>query len=91
VQNFHSETLRALAEFVAAAGLTHPSQFTTAHFSRRISPDQVLTLRDIYPPLGPGALLEGAIDPRFMESWRMADPHSFRPRDETPASQEPAL
>ena len=80
VHNFHSETLRALAEFVAAAGLSHPSEFMPAHFSRRVSPNQVFTLHDIYPPLAPGELLEGVIDARFADSWRMADPHSFRPR-----------
>jgi len=81
VMNFHNETNKALAEFVAAAGLGHPSEFTTAHFSRRVSADEVLSLADCYPALEPGALLEGTLDPRFMHAWAVADAASFRPRE----------
>jgi len=80
VRNFHDETMKALAEFVAAAGLAHPGDFKPEHFSQRVSADEVLSLRDIYPPLAQGALLEGTLDPRFRDPWMMADAHSFRPR-----------
>ena len=80
VRSYHTETLKALAEFVAAAGLTHPREFTLAHFSRRISSHEVRDLADSYPALEPGALLAGVQDHRFKDAWAMADPESFRPR-----------
>jgi glutamate synthase domain-containing protein 2 len=80
VQNYHAQTVKALAEFVAAAGLIHPREFTPAHFSRRISAHEVLSLADSYPPLEPGALLNGTMDRRFAADWARAEPHSFRPR-----------
>ena len=41
VASFHRETLKALAELVAAAGLTHPGEFRPHHFFRRAAPDRV--------------------------------------------------
>ncbi len=80
VFNFHKQTIKALAEFVAAAGLSHPRELTPAHFSRRISAHEVISFADLYPPLAPGALLAGTMDRRFKDAWAMADPQSFRPR-----------
>ncbi|MEE4465655.1 FMN-binding glutamate synthase family protein, partial [Azotobacter chroococcum] len=37
VYNFHRNTLRTLAEMLAAAGLEHPSQVDAKHLGRRIS------------------------------------------------------
>ena len=76
VRSYHTETLKALAEFVAAAGLSHPREFTLAHFSRRISSHEVRDLADSYPALEPGALLAGVQDHRFKDAWAMADPES---------------
>jgi glutamate synthase domain-containing protein 2 len=80
VFNYHKQTTKALAEFVAAAGLSHPREFTVAHFSRRISAHEVVSFADLYPPLAPGALLAGTLDRRFKDAWELADPHCFRPR-----------
>jgi glutamate synthase domain-containing protein 2 len=79
VRNFHHETMTALAEFVAAAGLDHPNEFRPSHFSRRISAHEVLSLEDIYRTLKPGELLSGTDDPRFKDPWAIADAASFRP------------
>ena len=78
VFHFHESTLHALAEFVAAAGLDHPSEFVPAHFSRRISAREVVTFADLYPTLRSGELIGGTSDPRFREPWAMADANSFR-------------
>jgi glutamate synthase domain-containing protein 2 len=80
VRSFHHQTLKALAEFVAASGLSHPGEFRLAHFSRHISSHEVLDLADSYPPLAPGELLAGTGDHRFKDAWAMADPDSFRPK-----------
>jgi glutamate synthase domain-containing protein 2 len=79
VQNFHGETLHALAELVAAAGLDHPNEFRPAHFSRRVSPREVLNFDELYPALQPGELLAGTGDMRFRDAWKMASADTFRP------------
>jgi glutamate synthase domain-containing protein 2 len=79
VTNFHAATLRALSELVAAAGLDHPNEFLPAHFSRRVSPREVVSFDSLYPSLRPGELLDGTDDPRFRDSWKMASAESFRP------------
>ena len=46
---------------------------------RRVSPSEVMTLRELYPPLEPGELLRGTRDARFAQAWEMASPTTFRP------------
>src|SRR5712671_2489927 len=79
VKNFHAATLHALSELVAAAGLDHPNEFMPAHFSRRVSPREVVSFEALYPTLRPGELLDGTHDPRFHDAWKMASAGSFRP------------
>jgi glutamate synthase domain-containing protein 2 len=78
VKNFHAATLQALSELAAAAGLDHPNEFMPAHFSRRVSPREVLSFDALYPTLQPGELLDGTDDPRFHDAWKMASAGSFR-------------
>jgi glutamate synthase domain-containing protein 2 len=78
-RNFHSETIHALAELVAAAGLDHPNEFMPAHFSRRVSPREVVNFDMLYPTLPPGELLAGTDDLRFRDAWKMASADTFRP------------
>jgi glutamate synthase domain-containing protein 2 len=80
VASFHKETVKALAELVAAAGLDHPSQLRPYHFMRRVSADRIVTFAEIYRSLEPKALLTGAtIDARLQEYWAMAQATSFAP------------
>jgi hypothetical protein len=79
VKNFHAATLQALSELVAAAGLDHPNEFMPAHFSRRVSPREVVSFDVLYLTLRPGELLAGTDDPRFRDAWKMASAESFRP------------
>ena len=78
VYNFHRATVESLAELTAAAGLDHPNQFLPAHFSRRVSPHEVKSFAELYPPLQPGELLAGTGDKRFEMPWAMASAHEFR-------------
>jgi hypothetical protein len=78
VYNFQRATLEALAELVAAAGLDHPTQFSPAHFSRRVSPHQVMSFTELYPTLSPGELIAGTSDKRYETAWAMASAHEFR-------------
>jgi glutamate synthase domain-containing protein 2 len=78
VANFHHATLHELAELTAAAGLDHPGEFKAAHISRRISPSEVVTFVEIYPPLADGELVAGTDNPRWRKPWDMARADSFR-------------
>jgi glutamate synthase domain-containing protein 2 len=78
VFNFHRATVESLAELVAAAGLDHPRELRPVHFSRRVSPNEVLSFAELYPALEPGELLAGSADKRFETAWAMANPAEFR-------------
>jgi glutamate synthase domain-containing protein 2 len=78
VASFHRETVKALAELVAAAGLSHPAELTPHHFMRRAAPDRVVSFDDMYDFLGPGELLTSS-DHAFREAWALARADSFSP------------
>ena len=81
VFNFHQNTLKALAELVAAAGLKHPSELKPFHIVQRINQNEVKTLATTYTFLQPGALLDGAAEPPvFKRFWEMARTDSFAPK-----------
>jgi len=79
VMQFHRETIRALAELIAAAGLEHPGELRPHHFMHRAAPDRVETFAQLYRQLTPGELLSGTADPRFREAWFLARADSFAP------------
>lgn len=87
VMQFHRETVKALAELIAAAGLTHPSELRPHHFMHRAAPDRVVTFAELYHQLTPGELLSGTADPRFRDSWFMARADSFAPATATAFSR----
>jgi len=78
VYNFHRATVESLSELVAAAGLDHPHQFAPAHFSRRVSQNEVKSFAELYPPLQPGELIAGTGDRRYEMAWAMASAKEFR-------------
>ena len=78
VFNFQRATVEALAELVGAAGLDHPTDFSPAHFSRRVSPHEVKSFAELYPRLEPGELIAGSADKRFEMAWAMASAKEFR-------------
>jgi hypothetical protein len=77
VANFHKETLKALAELLAASGLTHPGELGPHHFMQRAAPDRVVTYAEIYPFLNEGQILDGTAGSAFMDAWDMASAESF--------------
>lgn len=79
VMQFHRETVRALAELIAAAGLSHPGELKPQHFMHRAAPDRVVTFAELYRQLAPGELLSGTSDPRFRDAWTLARADSFAP------------
>ena len=82
VYNFHRNTLKALAEMIAAAGLTHPSQLQPRHLFRRLNDTEIRHFSQLHHFLEPGALLAERVEPEFYaRMWRMARADSF---DATP-------
>ena len=78
VANFHHNTLHALAELVAAAGLAHPQELRPHHFQRRASSDKVISFAEQYEQLKPGQLLaDPASSPHFRDAWALSSANSF--------------
>jgi glutamate synthase domain-containing protein 2 len=80
VHQFHENTLKAMKELVAAAGLEHPDELGPEHIIRRVSSTQVRSLATLYSFLKPGQLLgdELPAHPVYQVFWRDASPHSFQ-------------
>ncbi len=80
VQMFHENTLRALKELLAAAGLTHPNQVGPEHIIRRVSSTEVRSLSALYHFVKPGELVGGTPDHAvFNVFWDAARADSFVP------------
>ena len=78
VASFHRNTLHALSELVAAAGLNHPSDLKPHHFLRRASVDRVITLAEQFEQIQPGQLLtDAASSLRFGPAWTLARSETF--------------
>lgn len=84
VANFHQNTLKALAELIAAAGLNHPTELKPHHLVRRVSANQVKLASALLPYLEPGQLLsefnpETELPEVFATYWPIAQADSFSP------------
>ncbi len=78
VYNFHRNTLKGLAEMIAAAGIRHPSELEARHLVRRVSATEIRLFSHLHYFLKPGELLSGNIEGEFYERiWRMARSDSF--------------
>jgi glutamate synthase domain-containing protein 2 len=83
VAHFHQNTLKALAELIAAVGLHHPSELRPHHIVRRLSPNRVALASALLEYLEPGALLDDAtqadLPEVFNTYWPLARAESFHP------------
>ena len=78
VYNFHKNTLHALAELIAAAGLTRASDISPHHFLRRVGAEKVVSYAESYDRLKPGQLLSGAASAAiYHDAWRLSQAASF--------------
>ena len=81
VHRFHRNTMHALAEMLAAAGIECPGDLAPHHLARRVSETEIRLFSQMHVFLEPGELLTGAHDHDFYGfAWEMADAASFQPR-----------
>jgi glutamate synthase domain-containing protein 2 len=78
VHTFHDNTLKALKELLAAAGLNHPGEIGPEHIIRRVSSTEVRSLAALYRFVKPGELVDGVADHAVFEVfWNVARADSF--------------
>jgi len=81
VYNYHRNTLEALSEMLAAAGLEHPQQLEAKHLVRRMSATEIKLFSQLHTFLEPGVLLNDDVQGEFYRRmWDMAQAESFAPR-----------
>lgn len=80
VYHFHRNTMIALAEMLAAAGLSNPAQLEPHFLVHRLSATEVKLYSQMHVFLEPGALLKGEVQGEFYRRmWSMARSDSFEP------------
>ena len=78
VANFHRNTLSALSEMIAAAGLVHPEQIGPHHLVRRVSLTEIRLFSQLHIFLNEGELLTNSHERDFYSAaWQAARPDSF--------------
>jgi hypothetical protein len=79
VANYHRNTLRALAELLGSAGLSHPADIKPWHLQIRHQSGAIVRGDDVYPTVKPGALLAGEVEGDLGQEWTRARADSFDP------------
>ncbi|NKB66917.1 MAG: FMN-binding glutamate synthase family protein [Candidatus Latescibacteria bacterium] len=79
VANFHHETVKSVAELLAASGLKQPDQLDRSYVFRRTSMHEVSRYDEIYPYIGIGCLLAGDVPEWLQRDFDEATSDSFMP------------
>lgn len=83
VASYHRNTLKSLANFVGAVGLSHPYDLHPYHVARRMSDGSIKLLSRCFYFMDEGALLtKSARSDIYNQMWVMADPDSFKADNE---------
>lgn len=78
VLNFHRNTLKGLAEMLAAAGLKHPSELEPRHLVQRISDTEIRLQSQLHYFAKPGEFLDGSTKSAFYKHmWALSQASSF--------------
>lgn len=77
VARYHAETVRSFFEVLGAAGLHEPGLLKPWYIMRRVSSGEVRSYHAIYPPLEPGAFLNGTVDDSLRRAWDTARADAF--------------
>lgn len=79
VYHFHHNTLKALADMIAAAGLSHPDQIKPEHLVVRISEIEIKNYRQMHYYMRASELIDGETkSPFYARMWNLASAHSFQ-------------
>ncbi len=80
VRRFHDRTVAALAEMLAAAGLSHPDELMPHHVVHRVSPTEIRSFDQVHHFLKVDSLTQGQCDlPWYRDNWARAQAASFDP------------
>jgi glutamate synthase domain-containing protein 2 len=78
VRQYHARTVRALADMLAAAGLTHPDDLKPHHVVHRLSSTEIRQFDQAHKFLEEGVLLRGTCDiAYYRDNWNRAHARSF--------------
>ncbi len=77
VASFHRETVKSLAELLAAGGLNSPAELRPHHIYRRISDGRIMTFAEQFTFLEPGQLITGKLPHVFTDDWERATAERF--------------
>lgn len=78
VRNFHRNTLKALAEMLAAAGLSHPDELGPHHLVRRVTTTEIKLFSQLHYFVRPNALIDGSETSEFYRTcWQQARAETF--------------
>ena len=75
--NFHKNTMKSFLEMIGSMGLTTPSDLSPLFLMRRVSPESVKPLSDVYDYLSPGQLLGKGVPDQFKKHWELAQADKF--------------
>ncbi|MDX2315490.1 MAG: FMN-binding glutamate synthase family protein [Gammaproteobacteria bacterium] len=78
VHQFHHNTMQALSEIIAAAGLNHPAEILPCHFYVRLGGPATVSADRGGIWLQPGSLLDGSAPEDYQDYWATANADSFR-------------
>lgn len=81
VANYHRETIKSVAEIMAAAGLLRTEELNRSHIFRRISQTEMKGYEEIYPGLATGCLLTDSVPETFVNDLRLASAQMFNATD----------
>ena len=80
VFNFHKNTLHALSEMIAAAGLKHPSDIKAHHLAQRMNDREIKNYAQIHFFLKENELLQADLNDDenfYYRMWKLANAKSF--------------
>lgn len=80
VLHFHDRTVGALADMLAAAGLSHPDELRPHHVVHRVSSTELRQFDQVHHFLADGELLSGACQfPYYAGNWHKAQAGAWAP------------
>lgn len=80
VYHFHRNTLHALSEMIAAAGLRHPSEIDAHHLAQRINDREIKNYAQLHYFMPENALINGELtdqDDFYYRMWHIASAEKF--------------